>query len=604
MSDWDDQDLPYTVYQFSTAVVSTDDRKQGESWINGSGASTDLGEVLSHVREDQNSLAGVLLVSDGQPTQGVSPVDVAKELQIPVFTIGVGDTTPMVDVSIQSVDVPTVAVKGENVQVNLTLQSTGTTRQRINAMLFSNDQLVGSKFIQLQGDGSHVQVRFQFVPESIGTTTYRVQLSSLADEINVQNNRESFDIAILKDRYRVAILTGAPNFNTGVIQRILSQRDRIQFDHYVQINQRFRPELKSFWETKYDLLILDNFPTEPLPSSWQRIFGKKLVSHKSALVWIVGPNVSETSAESVYPFVRLENLGTVVETNQTYPLMFTPQVKTLPFLQRMQAVVSRLDKQSIPPLIPGIQVILKDSDQWTIAKLESTVELPALILGDKSGLRYAVWTPVDLHALYYKLTGQQRANLALDLWDPLLGWLMRMTGDQDMYFRLDKDSYQQGERIQVSGNRLSQTSATARAAITTFKGDQKINATELTYNPVRNRWEGQLWASSPGEYRYEITVKDGESQSTQSGTFRVQESQIELNHVYLNHRLLTNISLETGGKYVPWNQRRVMGQMIQPESVSETRIRKFALTESWWVFALLVGLLTVEWFIRRRLGYP
>ena len=42
----------------------------------------------------------------------------------------------------------------------------------------------------------------------------------IADEINIQNNKQVFYIQVLKNIYRVAIITGAPNFNTQFLKNI------------------------------------------------------------------------------------------------------------------------------------------------------------------------------------------------------------------------------------------------------------------------------------------------------------------------------------------------------------------------------------------------
>jgi hypothetical protein len=75
------------------------------------------------------------------------------------------------------------------------------------------------------------------------------------------------------------------------------------------------------------------------------------------------------------------------------------------------------------------------------------------------------------------------------IWNGIFGWLMRTMGDNDMYFRLDKDSYQQGELIKVMGNKIGQASPTSHAAITLQHEGNTINSTELRYNPTFQRWK-------------------------------------------------------------------------------------------------------------------
>ena len=72
---------------------------------------------------------------------------------------------------------------------------------------------MGSKVIS-SGNNSVDQVRFMVNPDQTGKIEYRLQVNSIADEINIQNNKQVVSIHVLKNMYRIAIITGAPNFNT------------------------------------------------------------------------------------------------------------------------------------------------------------------------------------------------------------------------------------------------------------------------------------------------------------------------------------------------------------------------------------------------------
>lgn len=171
-------------------------------------------------------------------------------------------------------------------------------------------------------------------------------------------------------------------------------------------------------------------------------------------------------------------------------------------------------------------------------------------------------------------------------------------------FRLNKEQYQQGELILISGNRLGKLSNNAKAAITVYADERKVNSTQLHYSPVRERWEGQLWASSPGEYTYELTFEDQTAVSTQSGSLTVLQSQIELNNVSLNQDLLSSLSVTNQGKYFSWGSRDKISEHIQNVSIDENRKVEIDLTKRTWVFILVLVLLAVEWGIRRKIGLP
>ena len=86
------------------------------------------------------------------------------------------------------------------------------------------------------------------------------------------------------------------------------------------------------------------------------------------------------------------------------------------------------------------------------------------------------------------------------------------------------------------------------------------------------------------------------------GTFQVQESQIELNNVYLNEKPLQRLAEVSNGVYKNWDRRNDIVSLIQPVSRKQSLAYIIALNENILFFICILGLLTSEWIIRRRIG--
>lgn len=589
-----ENEVQLSPYLFAETIRESDAR------LDGSGFATDLGAVLQHIKDQESELAGSIIITDGQVTQGIEPEQVITDVNTPIYFVGVGEISSFVDVSINSIDVPTVAIKGEMIEAKIGITVQGEKSGRVNVTLYSGNKTIGSRFVSVHGNGATTDVKFRFKPETMGEQSYQVNVSSFKEEVNVHNNRQKFSITVLKDKYKVAVITGAPGYNTQVIKQILRKMDRIQIDHYLQYDTKFRPDIKSFWETPYDLIILDNFPIQTLSAAWQRIFAKKLVSQKSALAWIMGSDMNSKDAKSMYPFFRISESKKLTDEDVSW--YFTDEINAAILPGGKDRLFSSVDQSGLPPL--SIPFLMKSNSNSSRVLLSSGDEIPLLLLDDVEGLRTILWTSPELFKVYYKMTGTSNTQLAQVLWSGLFSWAMRTQGDKDMYFRLNKEQYQQGELILISGNRLGKLSNNAKAAITVYADERKVNSTQLHYSPVRERWEGQLWASSPGEYTYELTFEDQTAVSTQSGSLTVLQSQIELNNVSLNQDLLSSLSVTNQGKYFSWGSRDKISEHIQNVSIDENRKVEIDLTKRTWVFILVLVLLAVEWGIRRKIGLP
>ena len=68
----------------------------------------------------------------------------------------------------------------------------------------------------------------------------------------------------------------------------------------------------------------------------------------------------------------------------------------------------------------------------------------------------SVWSPTNLYALHYNLTSTQSDEFSKILLSGLFSWLLRTGGNETLHFRLNKNNYQQGEEIEISGIRYSE----------------------------------------------------------------------------------------------------------------------------------------------------
>ena len=592
------KDAFYNLFSFSGNIKKI---KNTESF-DSSGSSTDIGKVLNHIELNQDNLAGAVIISDGQNNNGINPKSLIKNIKVPVYTLGIGETKPLIDLSIESVDAPTVAVKGENVNIKATINSYGNLDEKVNVVLYSGKKMIGSKFLNISGQGSRNEARFIFTPLNLGENEYIVKVSSLSEEINIDNNQQKFLISVLKDHYKVALITGAPSFNTIVIKEYITNFPRVELDHYVLSNNGYTPSLKLFWSTPYQLIIFDNYPIDVLKSKTQKIYSKKITSEKASLLWIIGQNITSESAQSLTPFFHLDYVDENINSDKN-SWYFTEDIINSSIIQGSLTNQKSNFADIFPPITTPYKFNAKHKKVNPIAYHESDEVIPVIFMGDVKNIRSIVWASNDFSTVKYNISSN---NNFRDIWSNLFSWLLKTGGDRNLYFRLNKESYQQGEEILITGSSIQDNlSINNQAFITIMHDSMEVNSFELRFNPESNRWEGNFWAPKPGNYNYKIVINDGSSEPMeQIGKFIVEKSQIELNQVSLNLPLLTNISNGTGAEYYSWESRSVLVDKIKSVK-NKTKIDKsVVLSENKWVMIILIILLTIEWVFRKRIGLP
>ncbi len=563
------------------------------------GEATDLGNVFDHIKESESELTGAIIITDGQITKGEQNLNQLNEISIPIFTVGVGDTVPLVDIAIQAIEAPTVIIKGDDMDINITLSSHGRVNDRINVLLYRGKKLLGSKYIQLKGDGSLAEAKFKITPQSLGENNYTVKTSVLADEININNNSQPFQVSVLKNRYKLALITGAPNFNTAPIKKIIKNIPRVELDHYIQLNDKFIPSINEFWSTPYELIVFDNFPLDPISKRWKQILAKKIVSQKSSIFLFAGPNSEKKSIESIYPFFHVKNSKETFKNHKSKQWYWAEENNILKYLSANGLYQTGF----YPPLKPKL-LIEPESNINSLAFFENS-SMPLLVSGEVEGLRSGIWTSSDFSTLFYKMTETDHEKISVLLINNLFSWFLRTSGENELYFRLNKDIYQQGEEVHVVGTHFDKEAKdilTFTGYITLINEENSPITYELMFNPGNKQWETKFLAGKPGQYSYEIVMENDKEVFTQKGSLIIDESQIELNQVSVNKELLFAISNSTNGKYVPWESRAEIINQINQELKQEIVVRNVRLNENTFGIILLVILLSIEWYIRRLIG--
>jgi len=598
------KNIDFEIYSFGSQLDTLLDITKIKTDAN----STNIGLVFENLNIGyEKNIAGAIIFTDGQINQGPLLSKFSTYNKLPIHIVGIGDTIPMLDVSIQSVDIPPISVKGKVVNIDATITSVGNLKERVNVTLFDeNNKLIGSKIIKISGKESLENVRFQIKPNKIGKNTYLIKCSALSDEINIQNNQQKIIMHVMKDRYNVALITGAPNYNTRLLKDHLS-RSNNNIDHFVYINNKFNPPIKEFLEKKYEVIIFDNNPVKHNSEKWSsllRIFTKKLISHNSSLLIIPGPEIDINSINNYLKIIDIEAKELIYNDQNQYNWKFTSHwLNNFSFNDSkwLDNDVSSLPQQN-PAFYLGKQVNDKNTSFAEYIGVDSPN--PLLILGEKKSIRYAIWNSIDIASIKYKLLDTDNSFVLDNSLNKIFNWLMKKSGSQEYVFRTNKNSYQQGEEVLLSGRSLNYNDDIVHeGTVELYYNDKFIGSKPLFLDINKNEYKSRFWAPKPGRIKYIVNINKGiDSYEVGNGTFEVQESHIELNRIFLNKEKLINISRASGGKFNYWVDYESLLDEINIVNKKENYIATYIIRHNYLFVSIILLILTIEWFLRRRMG--
>jgi hypothetical protein len=109
-----------------------------------------------------------------------------------------------------------------------------------------------------------------------------------------------------------------------------------------------------------------------------------------------------------------------------------------------------------------------------------------------------------------------------------------------------------------------------------------------------------------GKYTYRSTVKVGEQLYQETGEFNISPIQVESAITRADHQLLYNLAAKHGGEMYAGEDMEALSKElasredIKPVVYIEDRLKE--LINIKWIFVLILVLVSVEWFFRKRAG--
>jgi hypothetical protein len=225
---------------------SSDDPKEGKPTNNkpnkeAETSLTDLSTALSHVLDNTSpeSLAGVLLLSDGRHNGPVPPEDALRRMGVqksPLGAVAIGGRLGPIDASILSLSAPESIYLGDRVAVRAQVKLDGLRGKKVKAMLRNGEEIVDEETIDVADVNQRSELRFVHLPDQKGIFDYSVELEPLESELFDSNNRWDFKLAVTDERTNVLLVDSYPRWEFRYLRNLFYGRDKSVHLQYVLLN--------------------------------------------------------------------------------------------------------------------------------------------------------------------------------------------------------------------------------------------------------------------------------------------------------------------------------------------------------------------------------
>jgi hypothetical protein len=543
-------------------------------------------------RYSNRNLGAVVIASDGIFNRGVSPVYSSGWLKSPLFAIALGDTTIKKDVLIADVNHNSIAFLGNKFPVEIIVNAFKAAGENATVTLSKGGQTVFTQRITPDKESFTSAVPIELEATSVGIQKYTATVSTIDGEENTLNNRFDFFVEVLDSRQKVLIVGAAPHPDIGALKLSIENNDNYQVTTGI---------LGNFTEqvNQYNLVILHSIPSETAQ-------GQKLLSDLSAAgvpAWYI------TGAHERYTQFNAQETGLQIDVsgsraNECQPVavtefpLFSLSEDAVDFLPQLPAVT-----------VPFAQFKTTSAVTPFMTQKIGTLntEFPLWVFSEQQGRKISVFAGEGIWK--WKMT-DFAAHGTHDIFDELVGKTIQYLSlrEERSFLRVSAPtSKPENEEIMFDAEVYNQSFELIQTPDVFLKmTDEKGTEYNYTFSKTGRAYHLNTGMKSPGEYSWEATTKVGNETYTKKGRFVITQLMAERSVTTANHRVLYNLAQTHSGKLVYRDQIQSLAQTIQAREDIKPVVynpqKLLELVQMWWIFAILLALLTLEWFIRKRQG--
>jgi len=197
-----------------------------------------------------------------------------------------------------------------------------------------------------------------------------------------------------------------------------------------------------------------------------------------------------------------------------------------------------------------------------------------------------------------------------DIFDEVIGksitYLALKEDKRKFRISMDKNIFNENEKVVFDAELYNQSyelinEPDASLTITNSSG-KDFN---FTFNKKGKAYVLNAGFLPVGNYTYRGTVNNSGEQLTYSGQFSVQPIQLEVFETTADHGVLQLLSEKYGGSLVYPNNINTIATTLQENPIKPVQYntsKTRSIINVKWIFFVLLGLMILEWFIRRYFG--
>lgn len=540
------------------------------------------------------NVGAVIIASDGIFNRGGSPLYDINKLKAPLYTIALGDTIPRKDLIVANVNNNDIVYLDNEFVVEVHIQAFESSGTTSNLKVLENGKEVSSTPVAINANPFVKTLAVKVKATKLGIQKYTISLTSLPNEISTANNSQHVYIDVIDAKQKVLIAAAAPHPDIAIFKQAI-----VANEHY-KVKVAVGDDLNALNPADYGLIILYQ-----LPSIYNvgTTFLNNLKSANASLWYVLGAQSSLSAFNQMQTAITFNgNSSSVQQTYSDINANFTAF--------EIDPVQAKSIENFDPLLAPFGNITINTNATIALNQRVGKIktQYPQLIFTNQDGKKaeYLIGEGIWRWKLSEALDNIEE-TVVCSLISKSVQYLSVKDDKRKFKVYTAKNSFDENEPILINAALYNDSYKPVNIPDVNIQvKSDKGKSYNFLFSRTETAYQLDVGALPAGNYSYTASTKLGDKAYSAKGLFFINTIVAEYQQTTANHQLLASMATQTNGKmYQPAQLSNIYHDILNNEQIKTISYedRKYEeLINYKWLFALIIMLLTLEWFFRKRNG--
>lgn len=571
-----------------------------------------------------HNIAGILLLSDGLDSREVFKHWTEEPWPAPIYTVrpeasGLWKMEP--DVHLETIKTPRKVSRGWQTRLTAVVSGQETQGRKVDLNLLKDGAMIGKSSTLLPDSGEMREVDFNLDHPDTGNFVYKVEIPPLEGESHTNDNSYSLTVEVREPGKQLLYVEGIPRWESKYLMRTLSDLEIIKLLGFVKApdgrfftyGEREGMDLQLTRDqlSRFRIVVIGNLGTDALgPRRTEAL--EEFVEKGGSLIVLGGTEawgaegIEATGLEKLLP---ARGMSAADPQEGKYPVRPTDEGRAHPVLQSLRK------PEQWPPVLSIYPSRETSRAATTLLAAETDVGQKPLVVVQPYGQGEVVVFLTD--SLWRWKLDPEYSQFYASFWKRIINWLTPEKEELKAYevaVSANAEELYAGETITLSA-RLGGTAAGSASGVKMKCQIETPDERRMEYSMSRQSTSAaeqdmpnyalDYEAETPGLCQVSAVAQlEGREVSSETISFYVNSYTPETRPQPADVELLRALAENSGGRFCKPEEVDDILSSIKPRATEEKLVEHGSLWNKLILLLLMIGLIGLEWSIRKFRNLP